>query len=61
VARADHDARPDSPPVSRSGEFERIDLFLNAFREAGGATTSEAVPLGPGDDAALLAAARPWQ
>lgn len=36
------------------GEFERIDRFLGAFAAAGGALSGEAVPLGPGDDAALL-------
>ena len=38
-----------------SGEFKRIELFLHAFREAGGATSGPLVPLGPGDDAAIIA------
>ncbi len=36
------------------GEFERIDLFLAAFRAAGGALEGDRVRLGPGDDAAVL-------
>jgi thiamine-monophosphate kinase len=40
--------------VSGTGEFERIDLFLQAFRDAGGRTSSPSVMLGPGDDAAIF-------
>jgi thiamine-monophosphate kinase len=36
------------------GEFGRIALFLKAFQAAGGAVSGEGVPLGPGDDAAIL-------
>lgn len=42
-----------------TGEFKRIDLFLKAFREAGGRTSGGAVSLGPGDDAAVLSSPRP--
>lgn len=42
-----------------SGEFVRIDRLLAAFRAAGGLTQSDSVPLGPGDDAALIRAAHP--
>jgi thiamine-monophosphate kinase len=42
-----------------SGEFERIDGFLRAFREAGGVSSGPEVPLGPGDDAALVSVSGP--
>lgn len=45
--------------MSRTGEFGRIALFLKAFQAAGGALTSDRVPLGPGDDAAIVAPQRP--
>lgn len=37
-----------------SGEFDRIGLFLRAFRDAGGSVEGGVVSLGPGDDCAIL-------
>lgn len=37
-----------------TGEFERIDLFLQAFQAAGGRVEGGVVQLGPGDDAAIF-------
>jgi thiamine-monophosphate kinase len=42
-----------------TGEFEKIDRFLQAFRAAGGRTEGGAVLLGPGDDCALVRSGRP--
>lgn len=39
-------------------EFERIDLFLEAFQRAGGSIEGGSVSLGPGDDAAIFSSAR---
>lgn len=41
-----------------TGEFERIDLFLQAFQSAGGQVEGGVVQLGPGDDAAILSSPR---
>ncbi|MFM2153400.1 MAG: hypothetical protein RL199_1835 [Pseudomonadota bacterium] len=41
------------------GEFARIELFLEAFRTAGGRTSGGVVALGPGDDAAVLSPTAP--
>lgn len=41
-----------------TGEFERIDLFLQAFQSAGGRVEGGVVQLGPGDDAAILSSPR---
>jgi thiamine-monophosphate kinase len=45
--------------VTPKGEFERIELFIREFRLAGGALAGPQVPLGPGDDAAIVKARGP--
>ena len=42
-----------------AGEFVHIERFIREFRLAGGALTGPQVPLGPGDDAAVVKSTQP--